>query len=141
MKEMQELIEALELTGGYLMTALPRNQKEWMDGIPEIIERADRAIAAARSSEGGWIDVERIAKYVEAESECLMPIVVEETKHDYGVRLLKAMADEIRAKFAPPPSVETAKTDQPLEDCRHCDGVGCISCLPSSGRVEKEGTK
>jgi hypothetical protein len=44
--------------------------------------------------------VERIAVYVESESECLMPIVVEETKHDYGVRLLKVMADEIRNKFA-----------------------------------------
>jgi hypothetical protein len=44
--------------------------------------------------------VERIAVYVESESECLMPIVVEETKRDYGVRLLKVMADEIRHKFA-----------------------------------------
>lgn len=43
--------------------------------------------------------VERIAVYMESESECLMPIVVEETKHDYGVRLLKVMADEIRHKM------------------------------------------
>lgn len=43
--------------------------------------------------------VERIASYIESDSECLMPIVLEETRHAYGVRLLKAMADEIRRKF------------------------------------------
>ena len=44
--------------------------------------------------------VERIAHYIEEDSECLIPIVVEETKHAYGVRVLKAMAAEIREKFA-----------------------------------------
>jgi hypothetical protein len=44
--------------------------------------------------------IEEIAAYVESDSECLMPIVVEETRHQYGVRLLKVMAEEIRTKFA-----------------------------------------
>lgn len=97
MKEMQELIEASQemLKCAYI------EGSGW-----ELGERLRVAIAAARASEGGWTETERIAKYVESESECLMPIVVEETKHDYGVRLLKVMADEIRAKFAPTPSAE-----------------------------------
>jgi hypothetical protein len=44
--------------------------------------------------------VEEIAVYIESDSECLIPIVVDETRHDYGVRMLKAMAGEIREKFS-----------------------------------------
>lgn len=43
--------------------------------------------------------IEEIAQYIESDSSCLMDIVVNETKHDYGVRLLKVMADEIRVRF------------------------------------------
>lgn len=43
--------------------------------------------------------VEEIASYIENDSECLMPIVVEETRHAYGVRLLKTLAAELREKF------------------------------------------
>lgn len=43
--------------------------------------------------------VEEIAHYIETESECLMPIVVEETKRAYGRRLLKVLAAELREKF------------------------------------------
>jgi hypothetical protein len=37
-----------------------------------------------------------IADYIERDSECMMPIVVHETKRDYGIRLLKTLANEIR---------------------------------------------
>jgi hypothetical protein len=37
-----------------------------------------------------------IATYIERHSECPMPIVCGETKHDYGLRLLKTLANEIR---------------------------------------------
>lgn len=58
--------------------------------------------------------VERIARYIESDSECLLPIVVEETKKNYGVRLLKVMADEIRQKFADQPgAVDTVREEEP----------------------------
>lgn len=41
-----KLRESLERCGGYLMTALPVNQPEWLDGIPEIIAEADAALAS-----------------------------------------------------------------------------------------------
>jgi chromosome segregation ATPase len=40
------LKKSLEHCGGYLMTALPVNQPEWMEGIPEIISEAEAAIAS-----------------------------------------------------------------------------------------------
>lgn len=42
---------ALKHCGGYLMTALPVNQPEWLAGIPEIIAEADAALAAHDSEE------------------------------------------------------------------------------------------
>jgi hypothetical protein len=44
--------------------------------------------------------VEEIAHYIETDSECLMEIVPEETRHAYGVRLLRTMAKEIREMSA-----------------------------------------
>lgn len=40
--------------------------------------------------------IEEMAHYAEAECGCPMPIVVGETKHAYGLRLLKALAAEMR---------------------------------------------
>ena len=47
---------------------------------------------------------EKIAHWLEHDSGALMPIVVGETKYDYGVRLLKAVAGEVRRKFVSPPA-------------------------------------
>lgn len=43
--------------------------------------------------------LEDIAVYIESDSECLMDIVIGETKREYGVRLLKVMANELRQRF------------------------------------------
>lgn len=40
--------------------------------------------------------LEEIATYIERDSEILLPIVPGETKHDYGLRMLKELAAEIR---------------------------------------------
>ena len=40
-----DLVAALKHVRGYLMTALPENQPEWLTGIPELIAEADKAIA------------------------------------------------------------------------------------------------
>lgn len=70
---------------------------EWPSGFNNEINR----LARDHKSNSTEDLADRIATYIESESECLMPIVVEETKHDYGVRLLKVMAAEIREKFRP----------------------------------------
>ena len=43
--------------------------------------------------------IEELCVYIESESWCLMPIIVHETRHDYGVRLLKILAAELREQF------------------------------------------
>lgn len=43
------------------------------------------------------VSLEGIARYIEHDCECMMAIVPGETKHDYGLRLLKSLAEEIRA--------------------------------------------
>ena len=44
----------------------------------------------------GMVNLEELAVYIERDCECPMAIVCGETKHDYGLRLLKTLADEIR---------------------------------------------
>lgn len=67
----------------------------------EMVLASDFDSLLAELRETRRVTVEEIATYIESDSDCLMPIVLEETKRDYGVRLLKVMADEIRAKFSP----------------------------------------
>lgn len=43
-----------------------------------------------------YVSIESIARYIDTDSQCLMPIVVEETKREYGIRLLQVLAQEIR---------------------------------------------
>lgn len=89
--------------------------------------------------------VERIAVYIERDSECLMPIVVEETKRSYGVRMLKVLADEVRDKFkSAPPVAVTAPTEPDF--CEDCEGTGtittvvpCRTCVPKS-QPENDGS-
>ena len=43
--------------------------------------------------------IEIIARYIETDSQCLMPMRAEyigETKYAYGLRMLKVLAEEIR---------------------------------------------
>lgn len=47
-----------------------------------------------------WRDVvEKVARYMENDSQCFIAIVTPETKHDYGVRVIKALANELRSSF------------------------------------------
>ncbi|HXF12246.1 MAG TPA: hypothetical protein VN517_03775 [Terriglobales bacterium] len=89
--------------------------------------------------------VESIAVYVESESECLMPIVVEEPKHDYGVRLLKVMATEIREKFQPgSSSINTKQTFeewwanyQPIRTIGFADYISCARASWNAAKGSK----
>jgi hypothetical protein len=54
---------------------------------------------------GTVVGLEEIAAYIENDSEILLPIVVEETKRAYGLRLLKELAAEIRRMAPAAPEV------------------------------------
>lgn len=49
-----------------------------------------------RWESGKVVGLEEIATYIESDAEIFLPIVVEETKRAYGLRLLKELAAEIR---------------------------------------------
>jgi uncharacterized protein YbgA (DUF1722 family) len=72
---------------------------KWTNAEDSVLLMSAIAYLRRQIKEAKRTSVEEIAHYIESDSDCLMPIVVEETKHDYGVRLLKIMADEIRTNF------------------------------------------
>lgn len=41
----------------------------------------------------------KICRYIESECQCPMKIIPGETKHQYGMRLLKTLATEIREQY------------------------------------------
>jgi N-acetylglutamate synthase-like GNAT family acetyltransferase len=55
----------------------------------------DEAVKIMRAKSHNDI-IEILAVYIERDCQCMMPIVVHETKHNYGLRLLKTLANEIR---------------------------------------------
>jgi hypothetical protein len=82
---------------------------------------------------GDVVSLEEIATYIEMDCECLMEIVPGETKHSYGLRLLRCLAAEIRALKRPypvpaapesnlcrcsPPSAVALMTNPPI--CPQC---------------------
>jgi hypothetical protein len=70
--------------------------------VPHLAQRCEAEDKLRGHTQGGWISVEAVARYIETESQCLMAIVPHETKRDYGVRLLKTMANELREQFGEP---------------------------------------